>query len=76
MKSIYNALLLLLSSTSDERYIMVMAIWIQNYSRKSDFESGVKLKRVKSCGVEKSQKVGGVEGANFFKNKKWRGKVK
>ena len=48
--------------------------WIQNYSRKSDFEAEVKLNRVKSRGVGKKQKVGR-EGANFFKNEKVEGQT-
>jgi len=50
---------------------MEMAIWIQNYSRKSDFESGVKLNRVKSRGVGKNQQVVGT----FSKTKKSRGEL-
>jgi hypothetical protein len=42
-----------------------------NDSRKSDFESGVKLNRVKSRGVGKNQKEGG--GQTFFKNEKVEG---
>ena len=56
---------------------MEMAIWIQNYSRKSDFESGVKLNRVKSRGVGKEKKCvcvcGEGAGANYFKNEKVEG---
>jgi hypothetical protein len=56
---------------------MEMAIWIQNYSCKSDFESGVKLHRVKSRGVGKNQTcvcVGRGE-ANLFKNGKVEGQT-
>jgi hypothetical protein len=57
---------------------MEMAIWIQNYSRKSDFESGVKLNRVKSRGVGKEKRcvcVGGGGGQTTLKTKKWRGNL-